>query len=394
MTKKMTNICMLLNGPIQNDHRVIKIINTLSKNSEVDLYYIKGNISDKDLFKNNSNLFSINIDNNFSRKIIKHTLFCFEFNLFIKSVLSKGKSYDYIWANDLPTLYPAFKIAKKLDSKLVYDSHEIYSETLNQFFPEKTTLLKSKIFYLLIKFMKIHGKFIEKRIFKKLHCFITVNKSLLNYFDKIYHIPNSLIIMNFPYLKSQTKIEKIDFRKKYNWEGKSVIFIYQGVLNYGRGIKLFIKSLSITNNRYKLVILGDGPIKNEISTLINELNLENRVKTIPMVSLNKYLNYTSAADFGLNLLEPINKSKEFASPNKLFEYIHIDKPVLCSNTYENKLVIEKYNVGLMTENSMEEISKNIVKLSQDNNIVKKEFNLAKNEFNWERQEKKLLEIIL
>jgi glycosyltransferase involved in cell wall biosynthesis len=242
--------------------------------------------------------------------------------------------------------------------------------------------------------MKIHGKFIEKRIFKKLHCFITVNKSLLNYFDKIYHIPNSLIIMNFPYLKSQTKIEKIDFRKKYNWEGKSVIFIYQGVLNYGRGIKLFIKSLSITNNRYKLVILGDGPIKNEISTLINELNLENRVKTIPMVSLNKYLNYTSAADFGLNLLEPINKSKEFASPNKLFEYIHRDKPVLCSNTYENKLVIEKYNVGLMTENSMEEISKNIVKLSQDNNIVKKEFNLAKNEFNWERQEKKLLEIIL
>ena len=97
------------------------------------------------------------------------------------------------------------------------------------------------------------------------------------------------------------------------------------------GDKIIYQSLSITKDKYKLIILGDGPIKKEITILINELNLQNRVKTIPMVSLNEYLNYTSAADFGLNLLEPINKkAKEFASPNKLFEYIHNYKPVLCS----------------------------------------------------------------
>ena len=68
--------------------------------------------------------------------------------------------------------------------------------------------------------MKVHGKIVEKRIFKKLNYFITVNNSLLNYFDTIYNIPKSIVIMNFPYLKSQTKIEKIDFRKIYKWEEK------------------------------------------------------------------------------------------------------------------------------------------------------------------------------
>ena len=225
----MIKVCMLLNGPIQNDHRVIKIINTLSKKASIDLYYINGDYNDKNLFDDNIRLHSYDIKETLKRKVIIHTFFCFEFNFFIKIVLAKGICYDYIWANDLPTLYPAFKIAKKIGSELVYDSHEIYLETLNQFFPENTAILKSKIFKLLIKFMKVHGKIVEKRIFKKLNYFITVNNSLLNYFDTIYNIPKSIVIMNFPYLKSQTKIKKIDFRKIYKWEEKSVIFIYQGV---------------------------------------------------------------------------------------------------------------------------------------------------------------------
>ena len=114
---------MLLNGPIKNDHRVIKMINSLSKKALVDLYYTTGELEDKKLFNKNVRLYSYNIKKTFKIKIIKHTFFCFEFNFFINKVFDKGKYYNYIWANDLPTLYPAFKIAKKIGSELVYDSH-------------------------------------------------------------------------------------------------------------------------------------------------------------------------------------------------------------------------------------------------------------------------------
>ena len=62
------------------------------------------------------------------------------------------------------------------------------------------------------------------------------------------------------------------------------------------------------------------------------------------MDLEVYPDYTKGADFGINLLENINLSKKFASPNKLFEYIHCNIPIICSNTYENKRVIEKFNV--------------------------------------------------
>ena len=66
---------------------------------------------------------------------------------------------------NLPTLYPAFKIAKNR-FRTCHDSHEIYLETLNQFFQKNTAILKSKIFKLLIKFMKVHGKIVEKEYSK------------------------------------------------------------------------------------------------------------------------------------------------------------------------------------------------------------------------------------
>ena len=46
----MPKICMLLNGEVQNDNRVIKMIRTLSQKSCVDLYYVNGTESDKLIF--------------------------------------------------------------------------------------------------------------------------------------------------------------------------------------------------------------------------------------------------------------------------------------------------------------------------------------------------------
>ena len=52
----MDKICVLLNGPIQNDHRVIKIVHTLSKKYSVDLFYVSGNPEDKFLLPHNVRL--------------------------------------------------------------------------------------------------------------------------------------------------------------------------------------------------------------------------------------------------------------------------------------------------------------------------------------------------
>ena len=55
----------------------------------------------------------------------------------INKVIKKNKSYDCVWANDLPTLYPAFKISNILNSRLIYDSHEIFHRNIKPIFSRK-----------------------------------------------------------------------------------------------------------------------------------------------------------------------------------------------------------------------------------------------------------------
>ena len=82
----MNKICVLLNGPINNDHRVIKMINTLSQKHSIDLYYLAGSDQDKLLFDEKVDLFSFDYSYSLRTRIIRHSFFWLEFNFFIKFV--------------------------------------------------------------------------------------------------------------------------------------------------------------------------------------------------------------------------------------------------------------------------------------------------------------------
>ena len=384
---------MLLNGPIKNDHRVLKMINTLSKKVRIDLYYINGESADKNLFNKNISLHSNNIKETLKRKIVKHTFFCYEFNFMIKKVVNHNKSYKYIWANDLPTLYPAYKISRKLNSYLIYDTHEIYLETLNQFFPEKTNSYKQILFNFLLKIMKIHGLKIEKKCSLKTHTVVTVNDSLKKYFIKKYKLTNCISVMNFPNSKFSNR-NSFDFRKKFNWNESTLILIYQGSINKGRGLDTLIETMSFAPKYYKLIIIGDGTMKTHLTEKTKRLNINNRVKFINQVPINELSSYSSGADIGINLLESYNLSKKLASPNKLFEYIHSGIPVLCSDSIENKKIISRYKIGELTSIQKTKIIEAIKEIENNGfKHYKKSLKEASTIFEWENQEKKILKLI-
>jgi glycosyltransferase involved in cell wall biosynthesis len=389
----MPKICVLLNGKIKNDSRVIKIIRTLSKNTYVDLFYVNGDKSDEFIFKKNVNLYSVNYEASLSRKLIQHTFFIWEFNFFISLVLNKNINYDYVWCNDLPTLNPGLKISKKLGAKLVYDSHEIYLETLNQFFPRNSRGIKKALFNLNINLMRLIGRNFNKRVLPQVNTFITVNESLREYFTQKYCIQSSRVIMNLPELKkSDIGTNIIDYRSKFSWDKESIILIYQGALNEGRGLHLLMGLMNNIDDKFKLIVLGNGPLKQSLKDLLTPSNQQ--VKFIDTVPIKKLSDYTRGADIGINLLEDFNLSKKLASPNKLFEYIHAQIPVICSNTIENSKVLQNYKIGLLTENNLTSITEAIIGLSRKSKITfKDEMNGAIKLYNWDRQESEISSII-
>lgn len=387
----MKTICVLLNGPIKNDHRVIKTILTLSSKFSIDLYYINGDNRDKSLFNKNVNLFSFNHKPSLLTRLIRHSAFWNEFNFFAKASNLQRNKYDFIWCNDLPTLNAGFRISKRMKCKLIYDSHEIYVETLNQFFPSNARGMKYIIFQISLGFMSFFGRIKEKSLMEKCDRIFTVNKSLSEYFAKKYNIKNVLVLMNFPPTLTLDKEKFVDFKERFNFSDSSKILLYQGVINKGRGLELLVRSMSKIDSVFRLVILGDGPLKGELVDDVKSRNLESKIRFIDKVPVHALLNYTSGADYGINLLENINLSKQLASPNKLYEYIHARVPVICSRTIENNKVLKDFNIGVLVENNVEDIAKQINNLiDKDVSFFKKECQRASSIFNWEKQEEMLI----
>jgi hypothetical protein len=72
----MKRICILLNGSIKNDARVIRIIRTFSDaGSLVDLYYVNGESADRQLFDEKVSLFSFPFGESLKNKVLRHSFF-------------------------------------------------------------------------------------------------------------------------------------------------------------------------------------------------------------------------------------------------------------------------------------------------------------------------------
>ena len=393
----MKQILIILKCPLTNQGRMINFLNSLSKIHNVTLF----SLDDGNKIKSEKiTHYTYHIKNGILNKLLKHSFFWLEFfelTKIIKNQLEE-KDFDFIICHDLPVLYPSLKLKKHFQSKLMYDSLEIYNETINQFFPA-TKGVKKVISNFLIKFMRWNGEIAENFLIKKCDITTTVNTSLAKFFEEKYNVSNVKVIMNCPKKFHPNKEIEFNFREFYGFRPDDTIFLYQGFLNEGRGLEILIKSFNKLIKEYpttRLIIIGSGPLSAKLKNLVEYYSLNKNIKFHRQVDYNKLLNYTVQADFGINLLESFNLSKKLASPNKLFEYIQAGIPVLCSFSPENNKLMNKFHIGEQCNNTtlgIYQSMKNLIEIRPENIIeLKKNIKKAQRIYNWTEQEKNLLSL--
>jgi glycosyltransferase involved in cell wall biosynthesis len=294
---------------------------------------------------------------------------CYNIRLFCYLLFVKA---DIFLANDLDTLpanYHASKIRKK---KLVYDSHEYFTEV-----PELIGRNRTRNFWLKI----------ERKILPKIKNSYTVSQSIADEYNKKYRI-NMQVIMNLPEYKNQdAAIEKKSDQEK--------IIIYQGALNKARGLEQIIAAMKHINNA-QLRIYGDGDITAELQRLVKESYLEEKVIFFGRFPFEKMHEITMTADLGISLEQNMGLNYFYALPNKLFDYIQAQIPVLCSGFPEMKKIIDHYNIGkTIDKHDPVFIAETINKIFADNAqfiLWKENLKPAARELCWETQEEKLLKI--
>jgi glycosyltransferase involved in cell wall biosynthesis len=196
------------------------------------------------------------------------------------------------------------------------------------------------------------------------------------------------VVRNIPTCKNSAQIifvPKISDKK---------IILYQGALNMGRGIEYVVEAMSFIEDAV-FVIIGTGTIDADLKQRVSELALNEKVMFLGRIPSEQLSAYTRQASVGVSVEQNIGLNYYFALPNKLFDYIHAEIPVLVSDLPEMRRIVETHKIGEITNDFSPENLAIMLKamLSDDykktliNNILQ-----AKKQLCWESESQVLKRI--
>jgi len=301
--------------------------------------------------------------------------FFFNFRFFFVGLFNKT---DLFYANDLDTLAPMFLLSKLKKKPLIYDSHELFCEV-----PElKASRIKKSIW------QKLEGYIIPK-----LKTCITVNDSIAKIYEAKYNVPFYIIrnISDF----DQTFIPKSRVQLSLP-EDKKIILLQGAGINVDRGAEELIDAMEFVQNAV-LYIIGSGDVWDNLKQKVSfNKSIQNKVVLINKLPKSELINYTFNADIGLSIDKNTNLNYLYSLPNKIFDYIQAEIPILASRLPEIENVILQYKIGdFIDDHNPKTIANKLNEMlySQQLSSYKKYLAIAKKEITWKSEKEKLLTII-
>lgn len=306
----------------------------------------------------------------------KGPLFYAEFNLRLFFFLLNRRS-QLLVANDLDTLLPNYLIHRLKKASLVYDSHELFTET-----PEVIHR----------KFVRWVWQWIERSFFPRVDKAITVSDSIAGIFSTKYGIPVS-VVRNIP---PNRNFKLFRNKEELGIDPDKKILLMQGSgINIQRGAEELIDAMAYLEG-YQLLIIGGGDVIDALKKQAEPHVKSGHIKFYPRMPVADLYQYTMHADLGLSLDKDTNLNYRYSLPNKLFDYIHAGIPILASPLVEVKKIVDGYDIGITIEHhSPEHIASKIkVALSDQKQLDKWKENLkfAASELNWSAERRKLEDV--
>lgn len=382
----MKRVLMIVQNDFVNDSRIIKEATSLGEKGyivKVLALHNEGLLEEEDFKYFKVERIKLDTRNTLGKNKFAQV---FKFIEFQNKCVRRAVQFkpDIVHCHDVYTLPIGKKIIKKLGRslKFVYDSHELWREASNN----------ASMPRLLLKLQNS----IENNVVKMCDGVITVSNSIGMYLSNKYELKKApIIIRNIP-LENHTEINNNIFRERFCISSDNKIVLYQGQVSTGRGIEVLIDCIEKLHEKIVLVILGNGDKVQYYKNEVARRGLEHRVYFHDAVKSDILMKYTSSADLGMSLIKNQCLSYYYSLPNKMFEYIQAEVPVVCSDFPDMQEIIKLYGVGAYSDpenteglvNAITEILNN----DEQYNKFRKNCKKAKSELNWECEKEKLLSL--
>lgn len=281
-------------------------------------------------------------------------------------------------ANDLPMLPVASELAQRCGAKLVYDSHELYSE---QEFTERDKR----------RWAEIEAKYIGA-----CDVVITVNQSIATELEQRYGVSDVKVIYNAE-RTSQKPVASRRLHEVFDLQLEKKIVLLQGGLSAGRNLETLVDAMRyVQNPSVVLVVLGDGILLRSLQKMARQEGLTGRVYFHAAVPQNELLALTAAADAGVIPYQATCLNNRYCTPNKLFEFIAVGLPVLATDLPEIRRFVEGQQIGLVGDTGSPRKLAALIDgfFSDDHRFATWKANVAvaRQRICWELEEKKLVQI--
>ena len=237
---------------------------------------------------------------------------------------------DVVHANDIATLIPGWFAARLSRAKLVYDTHE---------YAVGVPYRKAVWAWL--------AATIERLLIGRCDAVITVSDGIAERLQQRYGLDRlPTVVRNVPDLRPPG--EAPDLREQMGI-GDAPLVLHQGAVAEGRGGGNLVRAVARLDSAHLLFLGADGAFAEGLRELGGGEGLDGRLHFHPPVRLAELLSYTAQADVGVSLLEDTCENHRLALPNKLFEYLAADLPVVVSDLPEMRRLVTERGVGWVTD---------------------------------------------
>ncbi|MGD0466147.1 MAG: glycosyltransferase [Gammaproteobacteria bacterium] len=273
--------------------------------------------------------------------VFSHFPYAFDIGMFLKMLFSTA---SYLHCHDVPTALMGLVVSQLTGKILVCDLHEWKSQT--------TTLTNKKINIIEEKIYQ----FIEEQVLKKSDFIITVNETIAEEIKNFYKVSKEiLIVKNIP---DFIELQPYNLREKLNIRSDYIILYYIGQLAPYRNIDNILYAIAKCE---KVVFVIQGTIHevylNCLKELCRSLNICDKVHFLPPVPHDFIPSACQGADIGIFACRAIEKSMHYSLPNKLFEYIIGEIPIISEDLPVVRPYILENDIGfLINSNNPETIS--------------------------------------
>lgn len=308
----------------------------------------------------------------------KGPLFYVEYNIRLFFFLLFHRA-NLLLSNDLDTVLPNYFISRLKGSKMVFDSHEYFTET-----PELVGRPKVQRVW----------KRIEGFVVPKLDEMITVCDSIADLFREKYGVKVH-VIRNIPPRKAlPPKGDKTALGLPAD---KHLLILQGSGINIQRGAEELVQAMTLLDDCF-LMIIGGGDVLPILKQMVEEQKITDRVRFFPRMPYQQMMAYTQLAELGFCLDKDTNLNYRFSLPNKLFDFIQAGVPIVASHLTEIEKIIRQYDIGTFIENhEPSTIAATIKEALSDKDrlsVWKQHLAVAAQDLCWENEEKKLLPIYL